>query len=395
MVLGGSLFSVIYDSKGLGNKDNEYIRFAKDILTKLTINIYVGFGLCIIPLLTITFIYAQLLYGADIISINFLAISVILYIIGLILINVYKKIIAKEDTEIPNKLSKRSIGWLGTLLLFVATFFYVASVTMASNLQNWPFIESIIGFLISKQVWLNFLYFISASFALSGAAVLYFFLFWQGGIEEMDEKYSGFVKKFGVGLALISSIVQLFILFLSLTALPRDAFTGSIFLYSTLAIVSIFFTTIFLYAILKNAEIKYAGAVFFLVFLTFTFTIIKDHFAFANTNKERLLVVNLKAEELIKEKYPQLEKKEVAGVVNAEEIFNTRCIACHKYDEKHVGPPYNETIPKYEGDVDKLSKFILNPVKINPEYPDMPNQGLKKEEADALAKFLIEKVQKK
>ena len=395
MVLGGSLFSVVYSSKGFRNKNNVYIRFAKDIMAKLTINIYVGFGLCIIPLLTITFIYAQLLYGADVVSVSFLTLSVILYIVGLILIYIYKKMIGKEDVDSSNSFSKKSIGWLGTLLLFAATFLYAASVTIAGNPQSWSFIDNIIELLISEQVWLSFIYFISASFAISGAAVLYFFLIWQGGIKEMDEKYSNFVKKFGVGLTLISSVVQLLILFLSFTVLPQNAFTGSIFLYSTLAIVSIFFTTIFLYAILKNAELKYAGVVFFLVFLTFTFTIIKDQLAFGNTNKEHLLVVNLKAEELIKEKYPQLEKKEVAGVVNTEEIFNTRCIACHQFDVKLVGPPYNETIPKYKGDADKLSKFILNPVKVNPDYPDMPTQELKKEEADALAKYLIEKVKEK
>jgi cytochrome c len=190
-------------------------------------------------------------------------------------------------------------------------------------------------------------------------------------------------------------VIQLFVIAVTLLLLPKGAYSNSIFFYSALSIISIFLTTIFFYTIIRNAEMKYAGVVFFLVFLTFTFTIVKSQLAFGNANKEQLLVVNMKAEELIKENYPQLDKKEVAGVVNAEEIFNTRCIACHKFDTKLVGPPFNETIPKYEGDAGKLAKFILNPIKINPDYPDMPNQGLKKEEADALAKFLIEKVQKK
>ena len=78
--------------------------------------------------------------------------------------------------------------------------------------------------------------------------------------------------------------------------------------------------------------------------------------------------------------------------VSAEQIYNQKCIACHKFDVKLVGPPYKETVPKYNGDVKKLSEFIFNPVKINPDYPSMPNQGLKKKEAEAMAQWLMEKV---
>lgn len=401
MVIGGTFFSLFFSSIGDRNLNN-YFQFANDVIKKLAINIYVGLGLCIIPFLTIVFIYAQLLYGADSASVNFLELSALLYLAGLILVYIYKRTIKYVNIIESYRFYKKRIGWIGLLLLIAASFLFVGSVTLANDRQNLAHVNSLLGLLTSGTVWLNFIYFISSSFNITAAAILYLFFIWRGGVRystfvenDTENSYHSFVRRFGVGLALISSIVQLIILFFSLTVLPQNDLTGSIFLYSTLAIVSIFFTTIFLYAILKNAEIKYAGVVFFLVFLTFTFTIIKDQLAFGNTNKKHLLVVNLKAEELIKEKYPQLDKKEVAGVVNVEEIFNTRCIACHKFDVKLVGPPYNETIPKYEGDVDKLAKFILNPVKVNPDYPDMPNQGLKKEAADALAKFLMEKVQNK
>ena len=401
MVIGGTFYSLFFSSIRDRNL-NYYFRFANDVIKKLAVNIYVGLGLCIIPFFTIVFIYAQLLYGVDNASVDFLELSAILYLAGLILVYIYKRTITYVNIVESYRFNKKSIGWMGLLLLIIASFLFVGSVTLANDPQNSLNVKSVIGLLTSGTVWLNFIYFISSSFTITAAAVLYLFFIWRGGIRnstlaenDTESGYFIFVRKFAVGLALISSIVQLLILFLSLIVLPQNAFTGSLFLYTALAIVSIFFTTIFLYAILKNAEIKYAGVVFFLVFLTFTFTIIKDQLAFGNMNKEQLLVSNSKAEELIKEKYPQLEKKEVAGVVNAEEIFNTRCLACHKFDVKLVGPPYNETIPKYNGDADKLAKFILNPVKVNPDYPDMPNQGLKKEEADALAKFLIENVKTK
>jgi len=82
---------------------------------------------------------------------------------------------------------------------------------------------------------------------------------------------------------------------------------------------------------------------------------------------------------------------EIASVELGEQIYNTKCVACHQFDQRVVGPPYNEVMPKYQGDVEKLKAFILNPVKVNPDYIAMPNQGLKPYEAESAAMFLLKK----
>ena len=46
--------------------------------------------------------------------------------------------------------------------------------------------------------------------------------------------------------------------------------------------------------------------------------------------------------------------------------------------------------PKYAGKEAQLIAFIRNPVKVDPAYPQMPNPGLKPNEADAIAKYLLE-----
>ncbi|MHB8905306.1 MAG: c-type cytochrome, partial [Melioribacteraceae bacterium] len=101
---------------------------------------------------------------------------------------------------------------------------------------------------------------------------------------------------------------------------------------------------------------------------------------------------------LVKE-YDSYEKKiqEEMGVstpISGADIYNGRCIACHNFDKKVVGPPYNSTLPKYEGKRDLLVKFILNPIKVNPDYPAMPNQGLKPKEAEAIADYLLKTYKK-
>ena len=76
--------------------------------------------------------------------------------------------------------------------------------------------------------------------------------------------------------------------------------------------------------------------------------------------------------------------------ISGEDIYNGKCVACHQFDQVLVGPPYKEVLPKYENDQEALAQFILNPVKINENYPAMPNQGLKPNEAKAVAEYLLE-----
>ena len=73
-------------------------------------------------------------------------------------------------------------------------------------------------------------------------------------------------------------------------------------------------------------------------------------------------------------------------------MFETNCAGCHQFDIRVVGPPLNEVVPKYAGDVEKLKGFIRNPVKVNPDLPSMPNLGLPEEEIDAVARYLIGRV---
>ena len=83
---------------------------------------------------------------------------------------------------------------------------------------------------------------------------------------------------------------------------------------------------------------------------------------------------------------------EPQGAGKGKTIFDTVCAGCHRFDIRLVGPPFNEVVPKYHGDVEKLKRFIGNPVKVDPEYPTMPNLGLKEEEVDAVARYLVDKV---
>ena len=174
--------------------------------------------------------------------------------------------------------------------------------------------------------------------------------------------------------------------------MPLSGSSSGVYVFAGFTLLAILLVCNLLYQVYKNSDMRLAGAIFFLMFFVFTFAIVKDQLAFRNSLKDHLLVLNAKAEELAKEKEGSIVQVNAA---DGEKIYNEKCIACHKFDVKLVGPPYQETVPKYNGDLKKLAEFIYNPQKINPSYPSMPNQGLKLKEAEAVAKYIMDKVGKK
>jgi cytochrome c len=408
MILGGTVLSVYFNNKGIKENNSLYTRFAKDIMDKILVKRSAGFAFGALPIATITIIYAQFLMNEKIITVNFLVFSTLYYFVAIIFLFRYKNSFLKNVS--PNKylvffrLARREDktnentdeiipslsghAYLGLIALFIGLFLFVCGTTVVSNPARWN-TTGILKSVFSLPVWLNYFYLIFASFAIAGGAILYFFFVWQGGIKDMSDEYKNLVKKSITPFAMVSSILQPLCLFGGIILMPASAMSSSVYIYIVFAMISILIVCNLLYGIYKNSEMRFAGAVFFIMFLTFTFTIVKDQLVLGNSVKEHLYSVYQKAEDYNKQKSSLVIS---STGVDAEQIFNQKCIACHKFDTKLVGPPYKETVPKYNGDAIKLSEFIYNPTKINPDYPAMPNQGLKKKEAEAMAKWLIEKV---
>jgi cytochrome c len=138
---------------------------------------------------------------------------------------------------------------------------------------------------------------------------------------------------------------------------------------------------------IKESSLRFRNSALFLFLIFFVFIIIKDQYAFETSSQIQFkeLAENYTVyEEDLKKEFGTFTES-----ISGADIYNGRCIACHQYDKKVVGPPYNSVLPKYEGDLEALSSYILNPVKVNPEYPAMPNQGLKPNEAKAVAEYLM------
>jgi len=86
---------------------------------------------------------------------------------------------------------------------------------------------------------------------------------------------------------------------------------------------------------------------------------------------------------------------EAAGKLAAgKAVYDRVCSLCHRFDVRLVGPPFNETIPKYRKDPEALKAFIRDPVQKDPGYPPMPKPAVTETEIDAVAAYLLEKAGK-
>ncbi len=413
MLTGGLILSKYFNWKAKSASNPIYKDFADDISKKLTFSKGAGYGLGFLPIFSIALVYSQFLYSSKIAYISTFLISAILYLISLVFVYKYKSlantesvisfynntsaihkslpedVLEYETKLLKNKNSNLSLAIYG---LLISTFFFIGGITLSDNMADWSSFSSIFVTLINLKVWINFIFFLIIAFTVTGSGIIFLFFNWEGGIKFKDNTYRDYIRTFSSNFTLIFSLALPIFLIISLILQPKESYSASVFIFSGLSLFALLLASNFLYAVIKNSDAKYGTAIFYLIIAAISFMMIKNQVAFSNAINSHLIKVNHFAEEEIKAKY---QKKVSLAQISGEDIYNGRCSACHKFDVKLIGPPYLETVPKYGGDEKKLAQFIYNPTKVNPDYPPMPNQGLKMAEAEAVAKFIIEKVNKK
>ena len=405
-VLGGAFLSLLFRNKGMKANDKNYLNFSKEVIETVTVNKSLGVILGIVPLLTAVLIYAQLLHLGNTTAVVYLFVSFLLATAGLILIyafrystkftNLFSSLdeIKHNDPEVMNEITElrnasRNVstktGIYGLAFLILSVWFFTSGVTIAAFPKEWSE-GNFLSILFSWAVIIRFLFFLIMAFAFTGGTILFHYFYWEGGKKNLNEDYKEFIRKTSVKLTLYSSLALPLLLAVILFSLPDAAVSGAVFGYSTLALLLMFLSYNLLYSMLKNENAKYSGVLYLSLILIIMSVIIKDQLAVDNATEKQAVILSSKYEEMMAQLTGEGSK---AAAVSGEEIYQVRCSSCHAFDHKVVGPPYKETLPKYEGKLNELVAFILNPKQNNPGYPPMPNPGLKPNEAQAVAKYIL------
>jgi cytochrome c len=411
IIFGGTFASIHYGKKFRKTKIPYYKKFSKDVIEYVTVNNAVGVILGLVPLLAAILIFAQLLHKAQIQTVSFLALSFVLLLVALFMIYTYRysmmisnlfdavnlhSDIDKDAEEDYRKIKARSsylslnYGKSGLVFLFIGIWFYVAAITSATTFTSWNF-TGFITALAAPKVLLNLLIFIAFSFTLTNAAILFIHLYWKDDKKEADPEYTKFVKDTASKAGLKASIILPILIAVNLFSFPGTNLSGSIFIYAVISILLIFLAYHFFYMIQIKSDYRFASLIFFILILASVAFIIKDQKAMTNATKSHSLVLSTEYDKILAE----LKGEGTVAALSGKEIYDVRCASCHKFEQKLVGPAHFDVLPKYVGKEAQLVAFIRNPVKVDPAYPPMPNPGLKPQEAEAVAKYLLDEFAKR
>jgi len=411
IVFGGIILSVIYRRKGVKENNNFYLRLAKEIAEITTINKSVGFILGIAPIIASILIYSQLLHNSQVTNLNYLGLALVFVTISLIFIYSYryslsfnsifnsfsgKEVVDPAVIEDVHKLSDESnriskkAGSFGLLFLFLGLWFFVTGITIPTLYSSWKIDNFIFG-LFSWEVLSRFIFYILFALALTGGMVLFTFLEDEKKKRVKDEVYSIFVKQKIVRVTFFASIFIPALLLTSVFGLPASSLTGTVFFYAIISLILLFLGYHFLYLLTNEIKCTTAALLFFALIFSIAAFIISDQKAMASATKFQSASLSAEFDKY----FAELKGEGKTVTINAAEIYQVKCASCHKWDQKLVGPAHLDVLPKYVGKEAQLVAFIRNPSKVDPAYPPMPNPGLKPNEADAVAKYLLETYKEK
>lgn len=391
-IVFGSLFnSVYYALKGSRFSDTLYFRHSFDFANQSGKGIIPPVFLGLVPLLAVFFILIQFqLPNMSKLQIWFL-ISLLSYLFAFILLQLYKREL-KNLLIIEEISSSRKVGALPLAFAFISIIFVTITVWITVSI----FVQSIVTstrfsiatFLLSPEVILRIVLFIIAGLLFSSLGYA-FFKFSADKLSKSRDLIgeSAFAKKV-VARALVFGLFFPFFMFFLFLIVPIGSVSFQYYILVVVAILVLLLALIFAYFAFKEFNIRFARIAFYISIVSYVLFFGSETTLFAVSNKIQEFQI-VKAYQVYEEQLLASTGRAVREI-NGEEIYKAKCVACHLFDAKLVGPPHKDVLKKYENRKEDMVKFILNPIKVDPNYPPMPNQGLKPKEAEAVVKYMFE-----
>lgn len=400
-LFGALALSLYYGRKGRTHNDLNALHFAKEVIEHVMPNKSILFLFGVVPYLTLVFAYAQLLQGTDAISVSVLTWGFLFFAAGSAFASSYNSAFRlgsvlesikqgnDEVSEFRSEVSeqKRTSGKYSLLFLFIGVFFFFAGSSLASEPAHWTEVTSVLQLVFSGSVLLNVLQFVVLSLTIASIGTLFFSFSWEGGKKNIAPEYASYVKSTTLPLALVTILVQPLLIVLSIVVAPVSGLSGIAFAGSAAAVIFLFLTSHYVYAMMKSFESRYAGMAFYVLVFSITSLVIANTNIFAGATRMHSSILAYQYDKYHEELLTSMGIS--LKVISGEEIFTAKCSACHEFGAKKVGPAYKDVLPKYEENRAKLLSFVLNPQKMDPAFPPMPNQGLKPAEADSIAAYIM------
>ncbi len=401
-LFGALILSLRFHRKGMQQNDANALQYSADVIDHLLPNksILVLFG--VVPYTALVFAYAQLLQNSSAVSVSIMTWGLLLFAaaaafassyhsavkLGGVLASVPSKSDDVESMKSQMSETRRTSGKYALIFLTLSVYCLVAGMSLSARPELWMSIGSIVPLLFAPDVLLKLAQFTAVGLTIASLGMVFFTFHWQGGKKGITESYAAYVRRAALPLSLVLLLVQPLFVVGAVVLLPVSGLSGVVFTASFFTIFFIFLASLFVYGMIKDFMPRHSGNAFYLFVLSLMFVIVQSTSSLSTSTKQHSAML---AYQYTKYHNELLASMGISlATFSGEDIFNAKCSACHEFGIKKVGPAYKDVLPKYENDRAKLLSFVLNPQKIDPAYPPMPNQGLKPAEADSITSYIMQ-----
>jgi cytochrome c len=400
LMLGGSLLTLWAQILGLRNR--EYDVLAHEIAKTITVNKSLAVVLGVAPLLSINTLYTLYFYSANALT-GLMWIAIIpLVAIAFLLTYLHKYTWHALEN---NKAMHISIMALAVMVFLFIPLIFLTNINLMLFPEKWGTIKGFVSALTLPNVFPRYLHFIFASLAVTGL-----FLFWYVGrksypFEEYFKTLTRYdIKKKAYSLALAASVAQFLMGPLVLITLPSKGIGYNlIIIIFTGATIALFAMWWMWKSITGPAE--HISKNFWKVAVAMSITVLfmgsGRHVYRANALAPHQKLVAAKTKEFqrlsqearlnpVEEKQAVVIDSTLGEVAKGAAVFQQNCSACHKKNEKLVGPPMTEMVSIYHDDVNGLKNWIKRPGKKRADSPQMPGfPMLSDDDMNELTKYIL------
>ncbi|MGC8747413.1 MAG: c-type cytochrome [Candidatus Kapaibacteriota bacterium] len=386
-LFGGAIISLIYYFKATTKNDDYYLNVSKKYLHYVAKGNIAIIGLGLVPLLALYYSLLQFLQKApNDFSLAF-SVSIALFVFDVIILKVLlfrSKSINFIKPDILYIVLLCLVSLSSLIIAFISIGVFTICVNGGFQLSAFSFSD----FLDSNSIIRYFL-FVAIAFIITPLS--YIFKTYSADRVSIEGNYfteNGIIKRALSNVLIVGNIFPI-LLFISYLIAPKNLVTLQNFVFTVTSILILLLCIIFSYFSLKENKISFAKYAFVSALVSFLLLFASDTTLLAVSNKTQEFKI---ARDYITyhEQLLASAGRKTGVQINGEEIYKAKCVACHQFDTKLVGPPHKEVLKKYENRKEDMVKFILNPVKVDPNYPPMPNQGLKPQEAEAVVNYMFE-----
>jgi cytochrome c len=400
LIVGGSIVTLWAQIKGFKNK--EYDTFAHEIAKTITVNKSLAVVLGVAPLLSINTLYTIYFYSAN--ALTGFAWIMIIPLVTIAFLLTYLHKYTWNNLENNKSLHIAIMGLAVGIFLFIPIIF-LTNVNLMMFPEKWGTVQGFLSALMLPNVFPRYFEFLGACIAVTGI-----FIVWYNNRKSypIEEIYTSFtrnkIKKIGYSISTVGLSLQILFGIVVLFTLPSKGISYSVIAVMAGAGLLLAFALWYSYQSLtgeeKNIDIHFKKiAISVLAFMIFyggsrqmyRHNSLEKHQELVAAHTAEFQKLSKEARENPAEETIELDIDPALGeLAKGTALFKQNCAACHKTNEKLVGPPITEMVSIYANDEAGLKKWIKAPGKKRPDYPQMPGFAqLSDDDLKELSKYIL------